>query len=80
MRALAATRKYDLYSDDFRATTYETFARMRADDPVFCQPGIDGEAMIWFVTRHDDVVSVFRHPDLASALAATELTEDDLVS
>ena len=27
-------RKYDLYSDDFRARTYETFARMRADDPV----------------------------------------------
>src|SRR4030095_5743776 len=23
-----------------------------------CQPGIDGETMIWFVTRHDDVVSV----------------------
>jgi hypothetical protein len=30
------TRKYDLYSDEFRATTYETFAQMRTDDPVFC--------------------------------------------
>ena len=55
---MAATRKYDLYSDEFRAQTYETFERMRADDPVFCQPGIDGETMIWFVTRHDDVVGV----------------------
>lgn len=27
----------------------------------------------------DHVASVFRHEDLASALAATELTEDDLV-
>jgi cytochrome P450 len=55
---VAATRKYDLYSDAFRARTYETFAQMREDDPVFCQPGIDGESMIWFVTRHDDVVKV----------------------
>jgi hypothetical protein len=28
---------------------------------------------------HDHVTSVFRHDDLASALAATELTEADLV-
>ncbi len=55
---MATTRKYDLYSDDFRRATYETFARMRADDPVLCQPGIDGETMLWFVTRHDDVVAV----------------------
>jgi hypothetical protein len=27
----------------------------------------------------DHVTSVFRHPDLASALAATEMTEEDLV-
>jgi hypothetical protein len=29
---------------------------------------------------HDHVTSVFRHEDLASALAATELTEADLVT
>jgi cytochrome P450 len=64
--------KYDLYSDDFRARTYSTFAQMRADDPVLCQPGLDGETMIWFVTRHDDVVRVLldderfvRDPSLA---------------
>ena len=55
---MATTRKYDLYSDDFRARTYETFAEMRKSDPVLCQPGIDGETMIWFVSRHDDVVAV----------------------
>ena len=38
-----AAHKYDLYSDAFRADTYATFARMREHDPVFCQPGIDGE-------------------------------------
>ena len=33
-----------------------------------------------FRVVHDHVTSVFRHEDLASALAATELTEADLVS
>ena len=31
---------------------------MRGHDPVFRQPGIDGETPIWFVTRYDDVVAV----------------------
>ena len=33
-----------------------------------------------FRVVHDHVTSVFRHQDLASALAATELTEGDLVT
>jgi cytochrome P450 len=51
-------RKYDLYSDAFRADTYATFARMREQDPVFCQPGLDGETPIWWVTRYDDAEAV----------------------
>ena len=31
-----------------------------------------------FRVVHDRVTSVFRHPDLAAALAATELTDEDL--
>ncbi|MGE2715422.1 nuclear transport factor 2 family protein [Mycolicibacterium litorale] len=31
-----------------------------------------------FRVVHDQVTSAFRHPDLPSALAATDLTEDDL--
>lgn len=31
-----------------------------------------------FRVVHDQVTSVFRHPDLAAALQATDLTEDDL--
>jgi cytochrome P450 len=31
---------------------------MRERDPVFCQPGIDGETPIWFVTRYDEAVAV----------------------
>ena len=31
-----------------------------------------------FRVVHDQVTAAFRHPDLAAALAATELTDDDL--
>lgn len=37
-----------------------------------------GTAASAFRVVHDKVTSVFRHSDLASALAATELGEDDL--
>jgi cytochrome P450 len=65
-------RKYDLYSPDFRARTYETFAQMRAHDPVLQQLSLDELGMIWFITRHDDAVAVLlddktfvRDPELA---------------
>jgi cytochrome P450 len=75
---MATARKYDLYSPEFRAKTYETFAQMRADDPVFAQPGIDGETMLWFVTSHDEAVAVLLDDkrfvrDPALALTAEEL-------
>jgi len=38
----------------------------------------DTTAASAFRVVHDHVTSVFRHPDLASALAATELTEKDM--
>ncbi|OJZ74002.1 hypothetical protein BRW65_10610 [Mycobacterium paraffinicum] len=43
-------------------------------------PGAVTTAASAFRVVHDHVTSVFRHGDLASALAATELTESDLVS
>jgi cytochrome P450 len=51
-------RKYDLYSDDFYADAYATFAQMREHDPVFSQPGLDGETPIWWVTRYEDAEAV----------------------
>jgi cytochrome P450 len=77
---MATTRKYDLYSDDFRRDTYETFARMRADDPILCQPGIDGESMLWFITRHDDVVSVLLDDETFVRDPALALDPDDLAA
>jgi len=54
----AVQRKYDLYSADFRADPYPIFALMREQDPILRQPGFDGDTMMWFVTRHDDVAAV----------------------
>ena len=51
-------RKYDLYSAEFYADAYATFAQMREHDPVFCQPGLDGETPIWWVTRYEDAEAV----------------------
>lgn len=78
--------RYDLYSDDFRRSTYETYARMRSESPVHRQPGLDGETSIWFVTRYDDVVALLADNerfvlDPALALTPAELTahQEDVV-
>ena len=42
-------------------------------------PGAVTSAASAFRVVHDHVTSVFRHDDLASALAATELTDADIV-
>ncbi len=76
--SMATSQKYDLYSSDFRAATHETYARMRERDPVFCQPGLDGETPIWFVTRYDDVVAVLTDSKRFVLDAKLALTEDEL--
>ncbi|MCB9007775.1 MAG: cytochrome P450 [Ardenticatenaceae bacterium] len=53
-------RKYELYTQEAKANAYELFAKMRQENPVHCQPGIDGQTMIWFVTSYDEVEQVLR--------------------
>jgi cytochrome P450 len=53
-------RKYDLYSQDFKRNTYETFAAMRRDDPIYRQLGLDGVTPIWFITSYEDVEAMLR--------------------
>jgi cytochrome P450 len=82
MRIPAMGETYDLYGDRFRASTHETFARMRADDPVCRHSGRDGRTMLWFVSRYDDVVSLLLDDeqfvrDPALALNAEELAAHD---
>lgn len=54
-------RKYDLYGDESKARAYETFAAMRSDDPIYQQLGIDGETMIWFLTRYEEIEAMLRN-------------------
>ena len=73
-------RKYELYSAEFRADPYRVFAQMREHDPVFCQPGIDGETMIWFVTRYDDVAAVLLDDERFVRDPRLALTEEELAA
>jgi cytochrome P450 len=52
---VAGARKYEIYGPQFQADPYAVYAAMRERDPVVCQPGLDGETPIWFVTRYADV-------------------------
>jgi cytochrome P450 len=56
----ASPRKYELYSQEAKRDAYHTFATMRRQDPVFCQPGMDGETMIWFLTRYEEIDRMLR--------------------
>jgi cytochrome P450 len=60
LRMAQIKRKYNLYGDEAKARAYETFAAMRRDDPVYQQPGIDGETMIWFLTRYEEIEAMLR--------------------
>lgn len=71
-------RKYELYSPEFRVDPYRVFAQMREHDPVLCQPGVDGESMIWFLTRHDDVAAVLLDDERFVRDPRLALTEDEL--
>jgi hypothetical protein len=59
------------------AVTATDPGRLYVRDGVVVAEEQDGAAVAFRVV-HDHITSVFRHPDLASALAATELTEKDL--
>jgi cytochrome P450 len=76
--AMGAAQKYDLYSHEFRTTTHETYARMRAESPVHLQPGLDGETPIWFVTRYDDVVALLTDNERFVLDPALALTPEEL--
>lgn len=58
--SIAAPRKYDLYSQATKNDPHGIFAAMRRDDPVFSQAGLDGQTMIWFLTRFEDVQAMLQ--------------------
>jgi len=56
--------KYQLYGQQAKRDAYQIFSHMRKDDPVLCQTGIDGQTMIWFLTRYQEVEQMLREDKL----------------
>ena len=75
---MATTQKYDLYGEEFRANRFDVYARMREQDPVLLQPGIDGETPIWFLTRYEDVVAVLMDDERFVRDPALVLNDEEL--
>jgi len=56
---------------------HETFARLRATDPVHWTEESDGGRGFWSVTRHADVLSVSRTPEIFSSRLGIRLEDMD---
>ena len=55
---------FDPFEPGFVESPYDQYARLRAADPVHWSDLLDG----WVLTRHDDVVSILRDPDISVEL------------
>ncbi|MCA9945741.1 MAG: cytochrome P450, partial [Anaerolineales bacterium] len=55
-------KKYDLFSPNFKANPFPTFAQMRRDDPIFAHRSPSG-GTIWYITRFDLVTAVLKDND-----------------
>ncbi len=73
-------RKYDLYGPEFRADPHATFALMREQDPVHCQPGLDPGTLIWFVTRHEDIAAMLVDDERFVRDSRLALTDEELAA
>ncbi|HSH03752.1 MAG TPA: cytochrome P450 [Anaerolineae bacterium] len=59
MTTISHEQAYDLFSPEFKANPHPTFARMRAEAPVYGHVSPQGQRS-WYVTRYDDVVGVLK--------------------
>ncbi|MEZ4835641.1 MAG: hypothetical protein R2873_27220 [Caldilineaceae bacterium] len=49
----------DLFSPEFKADPFPTYADLRRDEPVYCHHVSYG-ARIWYITRYEDVLAVLK--------------------
>ncbi|MBI1296172.1 cytochrome P450 [bacterium] len=49
----------DLFSLEFKADPFPTYATLRSDHPVYCHHAPYG-ARIWYITRYEDVLTVLK--------------------
>ncbi|AQA01144.1 cytochrome [Mycobacterium sp. MS1601] len=60
---------FNPFDEEYLQDPYSVFARARREEPVFYSPEID----YWVVSRHEDVLAIFRDTESYSATAAGEL-------
>ncbi len=51
--------EFDLFSPQFKANPFPTFAHLRDHAPIYGHQAPNG-SMIWYITRHEDVLAVLR--------------------
>jgi cytochrome P450 len=52
--------RFDLFGAQFKAKAYETYARMRAEMPVYRRVSSMGSGATCYITRYDDAVAILR--------------------
>ena len=55
-----AIPKFDLFGPRFKAEAYSTYARMRAEMPVYRRVSSTGSSATCFITRYEDAVAILR--------------------
>ena len=50
---------YDLFSAEFKADPFPTFAEMRVNAPIYAHRDRSGRT-IWYITRYADVIAIMR--------------------
>ncbi len=50
---------YDLFSHNFKADPFPTFAEMREHHPIYAHQAPNGDT-VWYITRYDDVLAVLK--------------------
>ena len=64
----------------FKADPYPTYARLRADAPVYCRVSRDGAARMWFLTRYDDIAAALRDHDRFVKDVRTTMTAAEIAA
>lgn len=75
---MSATRKYELYSKEFRQNSHAVLAQMRMDAPLIKQTGIDGKTQICFVTRYAEAQQVLSDDKRFARDLRLALTQEEL--
>jgi cytochrome P450 len=69
-------QQFDLFSSQFKANPYPTYAAMRQTQPICRRDTANGKS-IWFITRYQDVATILRDPTRFVKNVQTTMTADE---